>query len=365
MLESSSADPLVPTVVEGGEESVSGEDSASIASTLASTFRTLRNSLIGLVVFFGLVTGLLLAVPSLRTAAERIEHANLLWVTVGVGLEVLSCAGFVVLFGFVFGKLGRHISSRLSLAELAVNSVVSVSGVGGIALGAWVLRSKGISVERIAKRSVLIFMLTSAVNVIAVVIFGVPMALGLLSGSVNPLLTLLPAGAAAVAIGATLALAGWARRLSRRERFAQGRKAVALAALSGGVEDAVVAIRQHDWRLLGSVAYWFFDNLTLFVCFEAYGHHAALGAVVMAYLVGMLANSIPIPGGFGAVDGGLVGMLVLYGERPVSVVVAAVITYRAISLWVPSIIGGAAFLSLRREMTKATSVASSPAISID
>jgi uncharacterized membrane protein YbhN (UPF0104 family) len=365
MLESSCTDSSVPTVGDSGERAHSVEDPASIASSLASTFRTLRNSLIGLVVFFALVTGLLLAVPSLRTAAERIEHANLWWVAVGVGLEVLSCAGFVVLFGFVFGKLGRRMSSRLSLSELAVNSVVSVSGVGGIALGAWVLRSKGISVERIAKRSVLIFMLTSAVNVIAVVIFGVLMSLGFLSGSVNPLLTLLPAGAALVSVGAILALARWARRLSHRDRFAHGRKAVALTALSGGIDDAVVAIREHDWRLLGSVAYWFFDNLTLFVCFEAYGHHAALGAVVMAYLVGMLANSIPIPGGFGAVEGGLVGMLVLYGERPVSVVVAAVITYRAISLWVPSIIGGAAFLSLRREMSRTTRVASAPAVSAD
>ena len=36
----------------------------------------------------------------------------------------------------------------------------------------------------------------------------------------------------------------------------------------------------------------------------------------MAYLVGMLANSLPIPGGFVAVEGGLVGMLVLFGVAP-------------------------------------------------
>ena len=58
-------------------------------------------------------------------------------------LEVLSCVSYVVLFGLVFGRLGRRLSSRLSLAELAVNSVVSASGLGGIALGAWVLRTQG------------------------------------------------------------------------------------------------------------------------------------------------------------------------------------------------------------------------------
>ena len=72
----------------------------------------------------------------------------------------------------------------------------------------------------------------------------------------------------------------------------------------------------------------------------------------MAYLVGMLANSLPVPGGFLAVEGGLVGMLLLFGVRPASVVIAAVIVYRAISLWMPALIGSLAFLSLRREIGK-------------
>ena len=66
----------------------------------------------------------------------------------------------------------------------------------------------------------------------------------------------------------------------------------------------------------------------------------------------MLANSIPVPGGFVAVEGGLVGMLLLFGVRPASVVIAAVLVYRAISLWVPAVIGSIAFLSLRREIGK-------------
>jgi uncharacterized membrane protein YbhN (UPF0104 family) len=70
----------------------------------------------------------------------------------------------------------------------------------------------------------------------------------------------------------------------------------------------------------------------------------------MAYLVGLIGNSVPIPAGLVAVEGGLIGMLVLFGVRPVSAVVAAVVTYRAISLWVPALIGSAAFFSLRREI---------------
>src|SRR3984957_7705939 len=175
-----------------------GEDGGR--SALAAQSRMLRNSILSLVIFFAVIVLLLLAVPGLRSAADRISDANPSWILAGVVLEVLSCLGYVVLFGLVFGRLGPGVSTRLSLSELAVNSVVSVSGLAGIALGAWVLRSKGLSVERIAKRSVLIFVLTSAVNVGAVVLIGVLMWVGLLPGSRDPLLTLLPAAVALAAL---------------------------------------------------------------------------------------------------------------------------------------------------------------------
>jgi uncharacterized membrane protein YbhN (UPF0104 family) len=330
--------------------------SQSSGTELAVQSRTLRNGLISLAVFFLLVGALLTAVPSLRSVAERITDANAGWLGLAIALELLSCAGYVVLFEMVFGRLDRRLRSRLPLAELAVNSVVSLSGLGGLALGAWVLRSKGISVERIAKRSVLLFVLTSAVNVAAVVLIGVPMWLGVLPGSRNPLLTLLPALLALATILGTLALASWAQR--RRQAIAAGdgpqrsRMAVVLTAVSGGVGEAVVLIRACNPRLLGAVGYWLFDNLALYACLAAFAHPPAFWAVAMAYLVGMLANSLPIPAGLVAVEGGLVGMLLLFGVRPVGEVLAAVVVYRVISLWVPAILGTLAFLSLQREIGK-------------
>ncbi len=330
------------------------------ADVLAAQSRTLRNSLISLAIFFALVVALLFGVPGLDAAADRITHANTLWVLVGIALEVLSCVGYVVLFDLVFARLGRSLSSRLSLAELAVNSVVSVSGLAGIALGAWVLRTKGVSVERIAKRSVLIFVLTSAVNVVAVVVIGVPMWLGLIPGSRDPLLTLLPAAAALAAIVGTLAVASWARRAAGARSLGRSRVTVALTAVSGGVYDAIGLLRARDWRLSGAVGYWLFDNLVLYACLASFGHAPSFWVVAMSYLVGMLANSIPVPGGFVAVEGGLVGMLLLFDVRPAAVVIAAVIVYRAISLWVPAVIGSIAFLGLRREIGEPVVPVASP-----
>jgi uncharacterized membrane protein YbhN (UPF0104 family) len=334
------------------EQQPSPGDSLEHADELTVQSRRLRNSIISLAIFFALLIAMLFAVPGLNAAADRIADANVPWIVAAVVLELLSCLGYVILFELVFGRLGRSLSSRLSLSELAVNSVVSVSGLAGIALGAWVLRTKGVSVERIAKRSVLIFVLTSAVNVGAVLVIGVLMWLGLVPGSRDPLLTLLPAAAALVAIVGTLAAAAWARRAAGARSMRSGRATVALTAVSGGVYDALALIRAGEWKLLGAVGYWLFDNLVLYASLAAFGNPPSFWVVAMAYLVGMLANSLPIPGGFIAVEGGLVGMLLLFGVRPASVVVAAVIVYRAISLWVPALIGSAAFLSLRREIGK-------------
>jgi uncharacterized membrane protein YbhN (UPF0104 family) len=338
-----------PEQATGAQEGAREDDTTA---AIESQSRRLRNSIVSLAVFFVLLFGLLAGVPGLRSAADRITDAKPAWVVAGVVCEVLSCVGYMVLFDLVFGRIGRRLVSRLSLAELAMNSVVSVSGLAGIALGAWVLRSKGFSMERIAKRSVLIFVLTSAVNVAAVFVIGVPMWLGLLPGSRRALITLVPAIAALATIAGTLTLAAWAGRAASRQRLEKGRAGVVVTALSGGVADALRLIRGHDWRLLGAVAYWLLDNLVLYACIASFGHGPSFWAVAMAYLVGMLANSLPIPGGFVAVEGGLIGMLLLFGLRPASQVLAAVVIYRAISLWVPALIGSAAFLSLRREIGK-------------
>jgi uncharacterized membrane protein YbhN (UPF0104 family) len=326
--------------------------SGETAREIAAQSRTLRNSIISLAVFFVLVAALLLAVPGLRSAADHVSDANPAWVAVGIGLELLSCLGYVVLFALVFDMLDRHVSWRLSLSELAANSVVSSSGLAGLALGAWVLRSRGVSAERIVERSVLLFVLTSAVNVVAVALIGVAMALGLLPGSSNLNLTLVPAVVAAMAIVATLLVAEWTRRATARPFSSGGRIAVAMRAVGLGVADTLQVLREHDWRLSGAVGYWLFDNLALYACLAAFGHQPSVWVVFMAYLVGMLANTIPVPGGFVAVEGGLVGMLLLFGVRPASQVLAAVLIYRAISLWIPALVGSLAFLSLRREIGK-------------
>ena len=86
------------------------------------------------------------------------------------------------------------------------------------------------------------------------------------------------------------------------------------------------------------------------VAFAAYGSHEGLAPLVFGYVVGQLGGLIPLPGGIGGTDGGLIGALVLYGA-PLSTATAAVFTYRAFQLGVPAVLGTISFFGLRHTLT--------------
>jgi len=94
--------------------------------------------------------------------------------------------------------------------------------------------------------------------------------------------------------------------------------------------------------------------MILWATFRAFGASPPLAIVWIAYLIGELGGLIPVPGGIGGVDLGLVGSLVLYNV-PVTAATSAVLAYRAIALWVPAVLGSAAFVALRRTLRNESS----------
>jgi uncharacterized membrane protein YbhN (UPF0104 family) len=73
---------------------------------------------------------------------------------------------------------------------------------------------------------------------------------------------------------------------------------------------------------------------------------------VLGYLIGYLANLVPIPGGFGVLEGGLAGALIAYGAPPTQAA-AAVIVYHVIAFWIPSLGGLLGYALLSRRLTPA------------
>jgi uncharacterized protein (TIRG00374 family) len=117
----------------------------------------------------------------------------------------------------------------------------------------------------------------------------------------------------------------------------------------GAFREARSHVRWRDRGLWGSFAYWAaFDNAVLVAGLWAVGDHPAIAAVLMAYLLGQLASLLPVPGGIGAAEGGLIGMLALFGVAAAPAT-AAVLLYRAVALWIPVLGGAVAFATLRRE----------------
>jgi uncharacterized protein (TIRG00374 family) len=69
--------------------------------------------------------------------------------------------------------------------------------------------------------------------------------------------------------------------------------------------------------------------------------------IVMGYFVGMLGNLLPLPGGVGGVDGGMIGAFTAFGVS-VELSVVAVLAYRAFAFWLPTLPGAIAYFQLRR-----------------
>jgi uncharacterized membrane protein YbhN (UPF0104 family) len=228
-----------------------------------------------------------------------------------------------------------------------------------LALGAWALKRGGMPGEEIAKRTVAFFLLTSLPNVLGVIFLGLALAVGALGGESNLLLTALPAAVAVIALAGTLAGGRLARRYEQRKRQSgrhlRSKRALAavkgLAALADGVDESLALLREGNAILIaGLLAYLVFDILILWAGFRALGSSPPIAILALAYLIGELGGLIPIPGGLGGVDAGLLGTLVLY-HVSITSAAGAVLAYRAIALSVPAVLGAPAFAALRRTLS--------------
>jgi uncharacterized membrane protein YbhN (UPF0104 family) len=307
--------------------------------------RSLWHGLISLAILLALVVGLLLAVPGLHGVAHQVSHMKVGWLLVGVGLEILSCVGYVIAFLQVFERAPIRFGARVALSELAFGSAVSLGGAGSIAVGAWLLLERGGEPTRIAERSAVLFLITSAVNVVTLVAAGLALALGVLPGSSNPWLSVAPAAVGTAAFVLFLALPRVAERLAARRE--PGRARTVLTETAASIRLTEQVLFRLDWRIIGAIAFLWCDIAVLVVCFAAAGVVPPLATIVLAYQIGYLSNLIPIPGGVGVLDGSLVGMFVLYGTSA-TLATAATVVYHAIALWIPAMWGTVAFVILRR-----------------
>jgi uncharacterized membrane protein YbhN (UPF0104 family) len=302
----------------------------------------------------------------LSGTAHRIERGDTWWIAIGVFLEICSFGGYVVLFRAVFVRgrdspIGWSESYQITMAGLAATRLFAAAGAGGVALTAWALRRSGMEPRLVACRMVAFMVLLYAIYTGAVLLDGIGLGTGLLPGEGSFAITIVPAAIAAMIsllVGAMALLPDDVERRLAKWEAGSGRlgRWVALgvtvpAMAASGVRTAIELIRSRDPGLLGAPAWWGFDIAVLWACFHAFGSPPPFTVIVMCYFVGMVGNLLPLPGGLGGVEGGMIGAFAAFGVD-FNLAVLAVLSYRAISFWLPTLPGAIAYFQLRRTVAR-------------
>jgi putative heme transporter len=332
--------------------------------TFGDFVRDHKRVLIGLLVLVAgtiFVFAVLPQITGLGDTLHRLERGDKSWLLLGVLFEAISIGSYIAVFQTVFSCGGVRIDWRASyeitMAGLVATKLFAAAGAGGVALTAWALRAAGLGGSIVARRMASFEILLYAVYMAALLIGGVGLRLGLFPGTAPTGLTVIPAafgaGVILLALAFRLLPDDFARWLSRfhdgspRRKRMIARVSTIPNTIHDGVETAVELVRHPRLGLLGAVGYWAFDIATLWACFHAFGGSPPIAVVVMAYFVGTLANVIPLPGGVGGVEGGMIGSFIAFGVNGGTAVVA-VLSYRALSFWLPTLPGLVAYFQLRR-----------------
>lgn len=367
-------DERLPPQPELGDLEEDEAEDAAIEERAAGLLSDPRRLAMLALAFVAVVVAIYVLLPrivGLDDTLDRIDDASWYWIAVALGFNVVAFGAYVAIFrGILSGtddrameaRLGFRASYQITMAGLAATRVFSAAGAGGLVLTYWALRKAGMERRRAACRMVALLVLLYTIYLLALVIFGVLLRVGIFPGN-NPVGgTIVPAAIA----GAVLALLGlvalipqdFERRLAsftkgyRRRAQLVTRLASGPATLASGTRTAIGYMR-HPRRgalaVIGAVGFWAANIAVLWASFEAFGGDVPFGVLVQGFFVGMAANLIPSPaGGVGSVDAGMIGAFVLFGIPAASVVFPAVLTYRVIAFWLPIPPGVAAFFQLQK-----------------
>jgi uncharacterized membrane protein YbhN (UPF0104 family) len=317
----------------------------------------LQKSVLKLAGYLLLAYVVLKLVPTLKQALSSLEHVSWEWLLGAVALEVVSELGFVVAWGAIVDPQrvldrdgrGRRTDDRVAWAQLGGGVLLPGGAWGGAGFGGLILHRFGMSTKLIAEREVSLSFLNTTIDALALIVFGIGLATGILAGEGHLLLTALPAAVAAAGIAAALLLARRAGPYVERLQPRHPKVAGAITTLANAVDDTRRRLFRRDGRtsVLGVLAYLGFDVLVLWTAFFAIHAHPVpgLAIVTLAYIIGALGGSIPLPANVGTI-GGMAGMLILYGVDR-NRAIAAVLLHQAIALLVPLTGGTIAYAILR------------------
>ena len=316
----------------------------------------------------GLVVGIAFVAAAhlddLEELVRRVESGDPTWLALAVGLEVVSFGGYVVLTKLVYRprapRLGWIASLELTLAGVVATRLFSAGGAGGIAFTGWVLHRAGMDARTAARRLSAFMLLLYSVYVAALLLGGLLVLLDAL-GDVPTLLGAIALGVALASIVVAVLMVRIPGDVERRAEAlaarhaggALGRLATRLSTVpqvaGNATRLALAIVGERPAAMLWPIVWWAFDVATLWACFEAFGDAPAIGTLILCYFLGAMGNLLPIPGGVGGTEGGMVGAFAASGVDA-GLALVAVVAYQLISTYLPALPGLLSYIDLRRRM---------------
>ena len=317
---------------------------------IARTFKVVATLV---VVYF-----LILNIPGLRNAVDQLSDVKPGLLVLGLGLELVALFCYSIMTRAALGPVGHHMSAlhlfRIQLSTRALSSLVPGGSAAGSALGYRLMVASGVpgpdagfalATAGLASAVVLNFILWAGL------IVSIPLR------GVNPVY-----GSAAIAgiilMGIAVAIIFGLiegqerserilRSVARRLHLNEDRAGEAIRHIGGRMQE-LAADRSLLRRLvLWASANWLIDAAALWVFLRAFGGSVPPDGLIVAFGLANVLAAIPLtPGGLGIVEGTYVPVLVGFGLRRATAVVG-VVSYRIAQYWLPILIGGACYLSLR------------------
>lgn len=345
----------------GDDPNLSPSDGKSVAE-IAHRKRSVRRRVLSrafkvsatvVVVYF-----IVLNIPGLRNAVDQLSDVQPLLLLIGLGLEMFALFCYSGMTRVALGSSADLILMlkmyRIQLATRALSSLVPGGSAAGSALGYRMMTAAGVpgpdagfalATSGLASAVVLNFILWIGL-IISIPIRGV----NPLYGSAAIAGILLMGIAAAIIIGL---IEGQARSerifrsMARRFHYDEDRAGEAIRHLATRMQelsaDRVMLRRIIIW----SVANWLIDAAALWVFLRAFGGSVSIDGLIVAFGLANVLAVIPLtPGGLGIVEGTYVPVLVGFG-LPRATVVVGVVSYRIAQYWLPILLGGVMYLSLR------------------
>lgn len=271
---------------------------------------------------------------TLSLAAAALVNADPWWVTAAVLLYLLSVtasgARWRVLIHALGGSISLWSSSAAVLAGIFVNNVTPTGRLGGEACRVAITRLRGRLNLPLATLVVLCDRVSDGPVVALMALVALPALGPLLAARWRAAIVV-----AAILVGVVVLLGGWFRHQLRAAVTAWQRQ--------------LTGLRVSRWTIakvaVYSVIVWFEDVLRLMAVGAACGVWLTVPqAAALATLI-LLGGFAPTVGGLGAVEGGLVAGLALFGV-PLETALAITALERLISYVMTTVLGGLTVLAL-------------------